>query len=77
MWYADWDRQTEREIDVAPGSFLMVRRETLEAVGGFDEQLRLYFAKMICVEGSSRRVTRSCAFPLVVQFIRRAPVLLS
>lgn len=45
MWYADWDRQTEREIDVAPGSFLMVRRETLEAVGGFDEQLRLYFAE--------------------------------
>ncbi len=42
-WYADWDRLTEREINVAPGSFLMVRREAIEAAGGFDERLRLYF----------------------------------
>ena len=44
-WYAGWDRQTEQEVDVAPGSFLMVRREAIEAAGGFDEQLRLYFTE--------------------------------
>lgn len=44
-WYAGWDRLTEREIDVAPDSFLMVRRQAIEAVGGFDERLRLYFTE--------------------------------
>lgn len=44
-WYADWDRESEREVGVLPGSFLMARREVLETVGGFDERLRLYFAE--------------------------------
>ncbi|PWT93983.1 MAG: hypothetical protein C5B54_00875 [Acidobacteria bacterium] len=44
-WYADWDRQTEREVDVAPGSFLMIRRELFITTGRFDESLRLYFAE--------------------------------
>jgi hypothetical protein len=43
--YAGWDRLSEREIDVAPGSFLLVRREAFEAAGGFDERLRLYFTE--------------------------------
>jgi GT2 family glycosyltransferase len=41
--YADWDRCSEREVDVMPGSFILLRRTTLEAVGSFDERLRLYF----------------------------------
>jgi hypothetical protein len=44
-WYADWDRESEREVGVLPGSFLIVRRDVLDAVGGFDERLRLYFAE--------------------------------
>ena len=44
-WYAEWDRGSEREVGVLPGSFLLVRREVLDAVGGFDERLRLYFAE--------------------------------
>jgi GT2 family glycosyltransferase len=44
-WYDDWDRQSEREVGVLPGSFLLVRKRVLHAVGGFDERLRLYFAE--------------------------------
>ena len=44
-WYADWDRQSEREVGVLPGSFLLVRRRVLDEVGGLDEGLRLYFAE--------------------------------
>jgi GT2 family glycosyltransferase len=42
--YAEWDRESERLVDVAPGSFLLVRREAIAAVGAFDESLRLYFS---------------------------------
>jgi GT2 family glycosyltransferase len=54
-WYAGWDRLTKREIDVAPGSFLLVRREVFAAAGGFDERLRLYFAE----EDLCRRIRQS------------------
>jgi GT2 family glycosyltransferase len=43
-WYAEWDRGSERRVDVAPGSFFLVRREAIAAVGAFDERLRLYFS---------------------------------
>lgn len=45
IWYGDWDRLTEREVDVLPGSFIMVRREALDAAGLLDERLRLYFVE--------------------------------
>ncbi len=44
-WYFNWDRLSEREVDVIPGSLILMRREVLRAVGGFDERLRLYFAE--------------------------------
>jgi GT2 family glycosyltransferase len=44
-WYEGWDRTTERDVDVAPGSFLLARRAALGAVGGFDERFRLYFTE--------------------------------
>lgn len=44
-WYSTWDRESEREVGVLPGSFLVVRKQVLESVGGFDERLRLYFAE--------------------------------
>ncbi len=44
-WYAGWDRESEREVGVLPGSFLLARRGVLDTVGGFDERLRLYFAE--------------------------------
>ena len=44
-WYADWDRESEREVGVLPGSFLLIRHGVFDTVGGFDERLRLYFAE--------------------------------
>lgn len=43
MWYADWDRESDRAVEVAPGSNLMVRRALLEQLGYFNERLKLYF----------------------------------
>jgi len=44
MWYADWDRLSDREVDVAPGSCMLLRRAALEAVGLFDEAMPMYFS---------------------------------
>jgi GT2 family glycosyltransferase len=38
-WYADWDRATERDVEVLPGSCLLLRRPALR----LDGDLRLYF----------------------------------
>jgi GT2 family glycosyltransferase len=45
MWYADWDRMSDRAVQVAPDSNLMVRRPVLERIGCFDENLKLYFTE--------------------------------
>jgi hypothetical protein len=44
FWYAAWDRATEQDVSVLPGSCIMVRREVLDTVGTFDERLRMYFS---------------------------------
>ncbi len=44
-WYAGWDRQSEREVEVIPGSLILMRRGVFQTVGGFDERFRLYFAE--------------------------------
>lgn len=41
-WMADWDRTTEREVEVVSGSYLLVRREAIEEVGLMDEDYFLY-----------------------------------
>lgn len=43
MWYADWDRDSDRAVEVIPGSNIMGRRDLLRDMGPFDEQLKLYF----------------------------------
>lgn len=42
-WYADWDRKDARPVEVIPGSFMLVRRSSVDRVGSFDERFRLYF----------------------------------
>ncbi len=43
MWYADWDRESTRPVEVAPGSCIMARRAILAQIGGFDTRLKLFF----------------------------------
>ena len=43
--YNDWKRNTSREVDVIPGSFMFIRKKTLEKVGYFDENLLLYYGE--------------------------------
>ena len=45
MWYADWDRESDRVVEVAPDSNLLVRRAVLEQIGYLDEKLKLYFTE--------------------------------
>jgi GT2 family glycosyltransferase len=45
MWYADWDRESTRAVEVAPGSALIGRRTLLDRRRYFDERLRLYFTE--------------------------------
>ncbi len=43
MWYAGWDRDSTRAVEVAPGSCIMARRRILAQIGYFDERLKLFF----------------------------------
>ena len=45
MWYTGWERTTTRAVEVGPGSNLLCRRDVIQQIGGFDEQLKLYFTE--------------------------------
>lgn len=45
MWYADWDRQSTRAVEVIPGSSLLARLDLLRQLEGFDESFKLYFTE--------------------------------
>lgn len=40
--YGAWPRDTERDVDVVQGSFLLIRRELWERLGGFDPSFVMY-----------------------------------
>jgi len=44
MWYAGWDRQSDRAVEVAPGSCMLIRRSVLDKVGLFDAAMPFYFS---------------------------------
>jgi GT2 family glycosyltransferase len=43
MWYADWNRDSSRPVEVIPGSCILARRDLLNKFGTFDTRLKLYF----------------------------------
>ncbi|NLX11686.1 MAG: glycosyltransferase family 2 protein [Chloroflexi bacterium] len=43
MWYAGWDRESTRPVEVAPGSCILARRAVLAQIDYFDERLKLFF----------------------------------
>ena len=60
--YGGWDRSTERNVDIVTGCFLMIRRETWEALGGFDPAFFMYGEEAdLCLRarglGAAPRVT--------------------
>ncbi len=45
MWYADWQRDMTRAVEVIPDSCLMSPRDLLNRLHTFDETLKLYFTE--------------------------------
>jgi GT2 family glycosyltransferase len=45
LWYNGWDRSTEQEVGVLPGSCIIASREVWAAIGGFPERLPIYFSE--------------------------------
>ncbi|MEL6307498.1 MAG: glycosyltransferase family 2 protein [Chloroflexota bacterium] len=45
MFYGNWQRDSIKSIDVAPGSNMLFRRAVYQEHGGFDTQMRLYFVE--------------------------------
>lgn len=41
-WYTDWDRRSEREVDVVSGMFMLVPRAVVDQVGLLDEAFFVY-----------------------------------
>jgi GT2 family glycosyltransferase len=67
-WYSDWDRRTEREVDVVSGMFMLVPRAVLDAVGGLDDAFFIYAEEA----DWCRRIRQAgwrCVFAPVAQII--------
>lgn len=45
LWYAGWDRTTQQDVGVLPGSCIIASRETWAAINGFSEAFLIYFTE--------------------------------
>ena len=67
-WYRDWDRTTERDVDVVSGMFMLVPRPVLKTVGPLDEAFFIYAEEA----DWCRRIRKAgwrCVFAPVAQII--------
>ncbi len=61
-YYGDWDRASEREVDIVTGCLFLMRREMWDALDGFDEAFTMYGEEVdLCLRaralGARPRVT--------------------
>ncbi len=51
-YYGDWQRDTEREVDIVTGCLFLIRRETWEKLNGFDPAFVMYGEEVdLCLRG--------------------------
>ncbi len=51
-FYGDWQRDTECEVDIVTGCFLLIRRETWDLLKGFDQAFAMYGEEVdLCLRG--------------------------
>ena len=73
MWYQDWDRLSDRQVEVAPGSCLLARRERLLDIGLFDAAMPLFFSDDDLCMRLATRASRSGTWRRRSSPTRRAP----
>lgn len=67
-WSTHWDHSESREIQAANGAVLLVRRETFDALGGFDQRAHMY-AEDLDLCWRARRLGRAVRFVHDAEFI--------
>lgn len=52
--YSGWTRNSLKKVEVIPGSFMLIRKKVLETLGGFDENIKLFYGDTdLCVRIAS------------------------
>lgn len=69
-WMGDWDRRSEREVDVVSGMFMLARREAIEQVGFMDEDFFIYAEEADWCH-RFRRAGWRCVFTPAARIIHR------
>ena len=69
-WMGDWDRKSQREVDVVSGMFMLVRREVIEQVGLMDEEFFIYGEEADWCH-RIRRAGWKCVFTPAAKIIHR------
>jgi len=43
LYYGNWDKKDSRQVDQVSGAFMLVRKEIIDELGGFDENISFYY----------------------------------